>query len=84
MATQATDPFLPRLKKEAERLRKSEDSRSTGVSAKPISEDMKRWTGTITMPEDSPCVCGSFAIDIELTDYPASILKSPLLVSFTL
>ena len=53
MATQATDPFLPRLKKEAERLRKSEDSRSTGVSAKPISEDMLRWKGTINGPKEN-------------------------------
>jgi ubiquitin-protein ligase len=73
---------LKRVKIEAAEL--SKDSDSAGVSAKPISEDMKRWKGTITMPEDTPCVGGSFAIDIELTDYPASIFKSPLLVSFTL
>jgi ubiquitin-protein ligase len=67
---------LRRVKIEAARL--SKDSESAGVSAKPISEDMKRWKGTITMPEDTPCVGGSsFTIDIDLTDYPASILKSP-------
>jgi hypothetical protein len=80
MATQATDPWLRRLKKEAEQMRVWAPS-MPGVSAEPISEDMKRWKGTITMPEG---IGGSYTIDIELTDYPASILKSPLLASFTL
>jgi len=68
---------LKRVKKEAAEL--SKDLDSARVSAKPISEDMKHWKGTITMPEDTPCVGGSsFTIDIDLTnDYPASILKSP-------
>ena len=70
---------LKRVKKEAAEL--SKDLDSARVSAKPISEDMKHWKGTITMPEG---IGGSYTIDIELTDYPASILKSPLLASFTL
>ena len=61
--------LMNRIKKEAAEL--SDDSDSAGVSATPISEDLKRWKGTISGPKETPCDGCTFAIDIELTNnYP--------------
>ena len=52
---------LRRLKVEAAELWTGSDS--AGLSAKPISEDMLRWKGTINVPKETQCDGCTFATD---------------------
>ena len=52
---------MKRLKVEAAEL--STDSDCAGVSAKPLSEDMLRWKGTIIVPKETQCDGCTFATD---------------------